>query len=111
MNGNTINPLNAAEFESTTRKSIRVIESDSIKFFTTIHDMTAFFMEAEKAFKKCPLTMQEFEVVGKKIADFLGEEESARFFKAIYETIPQKVIQYLGLLIKLFEKAENYEIP
>ena len=55
--------------------------------------------------------MKEFEVIGKKIADFLGKEESARFFKAIHETIPQKVIQYLGLLIKLFEKAENYEIP
>jgi hypothetical protein len=102
--------MNAQEFETLTRKTIQALGSDSIKFFTTIHDMEAFFLEADKTFKKCPLNMKEFEAIGEKIADFLGEDESARFFKAVYETIPQKVIQYLGLLIKLFEKAENYEI-
>lgn len=103
--------MNAVEFDTLTRKVIQAVGSESIKFFTTVHDMGAFFLEADNAFKKCPLSMKEFETTGKKIADFLGEEESARFFKEIYEMIPQKVIQYLGLLIKLFEKAENYEIP
>jgi hypothetical protein len=111
MKRNTINPMKDIEFEKSLQKTIQALGSDSIRFFTTIHDMEAFFLDAETAFKKCPLNMKEFEAIGKKIADFLGEEESARFFKAIYETIPQKVIQYLGLLIKLFEKAENYEIP
>lgn len=99
------------EFEKVLKKVIQALGSDSIKFFTTIHDMEAFFLEAEIAFKKCPLTMKELETIGKKIADFLGEDDSARFFQAIYDTIPQKVLNYLGLLIKLFERAENYEIP
>ena len=111
MRENTVIPMLDIEFKDALQQAIQALGSDSIRFFTTIHDMEAFFLEADKAFKKCPLTMKEFEAIGKKIADFLGEEESARFFKAIYETIPQKVIQYLGLLIKLFEKAENYEIP
>jgi hypothetical protein len=111
MKRNTINPMEYIEFEKSLQKTVQTLGSDSIRFFTTIHDMEAFFLEAETAFKKCPLDMKEFEAIGKRIADFLGEEESTRFFKTIYETIPQKVLHYLGLLVKLFEKAENYEIP
>jgi hypothetical protein len=110
MDRNNSDRMDCAEFENLTRKVIKQLGSDSIRFFTTIHDMEAFFLAAETTFRKCPLTMKEFEEIGKNIAGFLGEEESARFFKAIYETIPQTVIHYLGLLIKLFEKAENYEI-
>jgi hypothetical protein len=98
------------EFEKSLKKAIEALGPDSVRFFTAIHDMEAFFLEAETAFKYCPLTIKEFETIGKKAAGFLGEEESERFFKAIYETIPQKALQYFALLVKLFEKAENYEI-
>jgi hypothetical protein len=110
MKRNNISSMLDIEFKDALQQTIQALGSDSIRFFTTIHDMEAFFLAAETTFRKCPLTMKEFEAIGKKIVGFLGEEELARFFKAIYETIPQTVIHYLALLIKLFEKAENYEI-
>jgi hypothetical protein len=90
MKRNTINPMKCIEFEKFLQKIVQSLGSDSIEFFTTIHDMEAFFLEAETAFKRSPLDIKEFEAVGKKIAGLPGEEESVRFFKAIYETISQK---------------------
>jgi hypothetical protein len=107
---NTANLIDCDEFEHYTRKAVQALGPDSIRFFTVIHDLEEFFLKADTVFKTCPMKFTELEDTGKKIAAFLGEEESARFFKSIYSTIPKKTLHFLGIMVKFFELAENYEI-
>jgi hypothetical protein len=39
----------------------------------------------------------------KKITGVLGEEESVRFFKGIYDALPKKTLKYRGVLVMVFE--------
>jgi hypothetical protein len=107
---NTANLMDCDEFEACTRTIIQSLGADSIRFFTTIHDIVAYFLEADKVAGKAPLSLHEFEATARTVAEFLGKENAARFFKSMYETLPIKTIAYLGIMVKFFELAENYEI-
>jgi hypothetical protein len=48
--------------------------------------------------------LEEFEVITREITKILGKEESVRFFKAVYDTLPKKTITYLGVVVKVFER-------
>jgi hypothetical protein len=110
MKRNKNNLMDCAEFEAYTRKTIKALGSDSIRFFTTIHDIVDYFLEADAVVKKAPMPFKEFETTARKIAEFLGKEESARFFKSVYGTLPTKTIEYLGVMVRFFELVENYTI-
>jgi hypothetical protein len=109
MNRNKSGPMDCTEFEECTQKVVRHLGSESIRFFTTIHDLERYFLESDAIIKRTALSLKEFEEIGKKIAGFLGEEESARFFKSLYDMIPQKTLSFMGMLVKLFERAESYD--
>jgi hypothetical protein len=102
--------LQLSEFETYTKKSLKIVGSDSVRFFTTIRDILNYFWEADQAIKKTPMTFKEFETTAQKIAGILGKEEASRFFKAVYEALPTKTLQYMGIMVKFFELVENYEI-
>jgi cyclopropane fatty-acyl-phospholipid synthase-like methyltransferase len=42
-----------------------------------------------------------------KIIKVLGKERSAKYFKAIYDTLPKKTVTYLGAIVKVFELFLN----
>jgi hypothetical protein len=104
------NPLNAVEFEHITRKVAKQLGPDSIRFFTTIGDIVEYFLNADTVVKKTPMPFKEFETTARNVAGFLGREEAARFFKSMYGTLPTRTIEYLGVMARLFELVENYEI-
>jgi hypothetical protein len=103
--------LQLSEFEACTKKALKATGSDSVRFFTTIRDILNYFWEADQNIKNTPMTFREFEVTAQRIAGLLGKEEASRFFKMMYEALPLKTIQYIGVMIKFFELVENYEIP
>jgi hypothetical protein len=102
--------LQLAEFEAHAKKTLKATGSDSVRFFTTIRDILHYFWEADQTIKNTPMTFREFEAIAQKIAGLLGKEEAAKVFKAMYGALPLKTIQYMGVLVKFFELAENYEI-
>jgi hypothetical protein len=102
--------LQLSEFEIYTKKALKIVGSDSIRFFTTIRDILNYFWEADQTLKDTPMTFKEFETTAQKIAGILGKEEASRFFKTMYETLPSKTIQYMGIMVKFFKLVENYEI-
>jgi hypothetical protein len=106
MNKNN-NLLQLSEFEIYTKKALKITGSDSIRFFTTIRDILNYFWEADQTIKNTPMTFKEFETTAQKVAGILGKEEASRFFKAMYEALPTKTIQYLGIMVKFFELVEN----
>jgi hypothetical protein len=110
MKKTSSNPMYCAEFEACTRKTIKALGTDSIRFFTTIHDIMEYFLEADAVAGKAPLSLKEFEAMARRVAEFLGKEDAARFFKSMYETLPVKTLEYLGIMVRFFELAENYEI-
>jgi hypothetical protein len=57
--------------------------------------------------EKQQISLEEFEIMIKKITNILGKEESARFFKAVYDAMPKKTITYLGVVVKVFEAFFN----
>jgi arabinogalactan endo-1,4-beta-galactosidase len=77
--------------------------NEAVGFFTTIHGMERFFLEADEQFTDTPTTVEEFEDIGCKIAALLGEAEASRLFRAIFETLPTQTVYYLSILVKLFE--------
>jgi hypothetical protein len=102
--------LQLSEFEIYTKKALKITCSDSVQFFTTIRDKMHYFWEADQTIKNTPMTFKEFETAAQKIAGILGKEEASRFFKSMYEALPTKTIQYMGIMVKFFELVENYEI-
>jgi hypothetical protein len=102
--------LQLSEFEIYTKKTLKIVGSDSARFFTTIRDIVNYFWEADQTLKDTPMTFKEFETNAQKIAGILGKEEASRFFKAMYEALPTKTLQYMGIKVKFFEIVENYEI-
>jgi hypothetical protein len=102
--------MDCAEFDAYTRKTVEALGSDSIRFFTTIHDIVEYFLKADTVVQKAPMPFKEFETTARNVAEFLGKEEAARFFKSMYGTLPTKTIEYLGVMVRLFELVENYEI-
>jgi hypothetical protein len=103
--------LQVSEFEAYTKKVLKATGSDSVRFFTTIRDMLNYFWEADQNIKNTPMSFGEFESTAQRIAGLLGKEEASRFFKAMHGALPLKTIQYMGVMVKFFELAENYEIP
>jgi hypothetical protein len=102
--------MDRTEFEAYTQKTIEALGSESIRFFTTIGDIVEYFLNADTVVKKTPLSFKEFETTARNVAEFLGKEEAARFFKSMYGTLPTRTIEYLGVMVRLFELVENYEI-
>jgi hypothetical protein len=58
--------MNTDKFETYTRKIIQNLGSDSIRFFTTIHDMEKFFRDSDDILKKSPMNLSEFEAAVQK---------------------------------------------
>jgi hypothetical protein len=104
MKRNNINPMDDKEFETYTRKIVGVLGDDISGFFTVIYDTFEYFTASDTIIEKTQISLKEFEVMIKKITKILGKEESARFFKAVYNALPKKTIKYLGVMVKVFEK-------
>jgi hypothetical protein len=98
------NPMDEKEFEAYTQKIVGVLGDDISGFFTIIHDTFEYFTASDTIIEKTQISLKEFEVMVKKITKILRKEESARFFKAVYDTLPKKTITYLGVMVKVFEK-------
>jgi hypothetical protein len=104
MKGNNINPMDDKEFEAHTRKIVGALGDDISGFFTIIHDTFEHFTVSDNMIEKTQISLEEFEVMIRKITKILGKEESTRFFKAIYDALPKGTITYLGVMVKVFEK-------
>jgi hypothetical protein len=50
------------------------------------------------------ISLEKFETMTREITKILEKEESVRFFKAVYETLPKKTIKYLGVWLKHLKK-------
>jgi hypothetical protein len=98
------NPADDKEFEVYTRKIIDVLGDDISGFFTLVHDVFEYFVESDNIIEKIQTSLDEFEMMIKKITGVLGKEESARFFKAVYNALPKKTITCFGAMVKVFEK-------
>jgi hypothetical protein len=104
MKRRNTNPMDDKEFENYTRKIIGVLGDDISGFFTLIHDVFKYFEESDTIIEKTQISLEEFEVMIESITGVLGKEESARFFKAIYNALPKKTITYFGAMVRVFEK-------
>jgi hypothetical protein len=104
MRRNNITPMNDKEFESHTRKIVGALGDDILGFFTVIHDAFEYFTVSDKIIEKTQISLEEFEVMIRKITKILGKKESVRFFKAVYDALPKETIKYLGVMVKVFEK-------
>jgi hypothetical protein len=104
MKRENINPIDDKEFEAYTQKIIDVLGDDISGFFTLVHVVFEYFVESDKIIEKTQTSLDEFEMMIKKITGVLGKEESARFFKTIYNALPKKTITCFGAMVKVFEK-------
>jgi hypothetical protein len=107
MESENINPMDKEEFEVYTRKIIDALGDDISGFFTIIHDTFQYFVDSDAVIEKTQISLEEFDMMIKKITNILGKEESVRFFKAVYDAMPKKTITYLGLMVKVFESFIN----
>jgi hypothetical protein len=96
--------MNEEEFEVYTRKTIEALGEDISGFFTVIRDTFEYFSASDDIIEKTEISLEEFEVMIKRITKVLGKEESVRYFKAIYDALPKKTVTYLGAMVKIFEK-------
>jgi hypothetical protein len=64
-------------------------------------------VDSDTIIEKQQISLEEFEIMIKKIINILGKEESARFFKAVYDAMPKKTITYPGVMVKVFESFFN----
>jgi hypothetical protein len=103
MKRENTNPMDDKEFEAYIKKIVDVLGDDISGFFTLIHNVFKYFEESDGIIEKTQTSLDEFEVMTKSITGVLGKEESARFFKAIYNTLPKKTTTYLGVIVKVFE--------
>jgi hypothetical protein len=69
---------------------------EALRFLTAVRAIIQYFDEADTALR-LPMTPREFTTTAHRVADVLGPAESARFFKAVTDTLPQ----YLRTLFKL----------
>jgi hypothetical protein len=69
---------------------------EALRFLTAVRTMAQYFDEADTALR-LPMTPCEFTTTARRIAGVLGSSESARFFKAVTDTLPQ----YLRTLFTL----------
>jgi hypothetical protein len=99
--------MDKAEFARDVQRITGELGHKAVRFFTAVHNLEQFFLEADRVVEACPITFGEFEEVAGGIAAVLGEKEAARFFRAIFETIPAKAVCYLGVLVKLFEAQDG----
>jgi hypothetical protein len=99
--------VNVKEFEVNVKKIIGVPGDDISSFFTVIYDTFEYFTASDDIIEKTRISVEEFEAMTREITEILGEEESVRFFKAIYDALPKKTIKYLGVMVKVFEKIIN----
>jgi hypothetical protein len=104
MKRSAISPTNEKEFEVYTRKIVDALGEDISDFFTVIHDTFEYFTASDNIIEKRQISLEEFEAMIKRITKILGEEESVRFFKAVYDALPKKTIKYMGVAVKVFEK-------
>jgi hypothetical protein len=102
-NTSKIDCMDAGEFEGCTKKIAQNLGKDSIRFFTTIHNMARFFEDSDAVLKKSPASLQEFETTVQKITDFLGQKDSARFFASVYNALPKKTALYSAVMVRVFE--------
>ncbi|MDR2184595.1 MAG: hypothetical protein LBO80_02845 [Treponema sp.] len=106
MESENINPMDEKEFTSYTRKLISVLGDDVLGFFTVIHDTFEYFVDSDTIIEKTQISLEEFEIMIKKITRVLGKK-SVRFFKAVYDAMPKKTVTYLGFMVKVFESFFN----
>jgi hypothetical protein len=104
MKGGNINLMDDKEFKVYTRKIVDALGDDTSGFFTVIHDTFEYFTVSDNIIGKTEISLEEFEVMVRKITEVLGEEEAVRFFKAVYNALPKKTITYLGVMVKVFEE-------
>jgi hypothetical protein len=107
MESENINPMDKEEFEVYARKIIDTSGDDVSGFFTVIHDTFQYFADSDAVIEKTQISLEEFEMMTKKITNILGKEESVRFFRAVYDAMPKKTITYLGVMVKVFESFFN----
>jgi hypothetical protein len=103
MESKNIKPMDEKEFEVCTRKIINALGDDISGFFTVIHNTFQYFVDSDAVIEKTYISLEEFDVLIKKITGVLGKEESVRFFKAVYDAMPKKTVTYLGVMVKVFE--------
>jgi hypothetical protein len=104
MKRSNINPMNEKEFEVHIKKIVDTLGDDISGFFTVIRDTFEYFTVSDSVIEKTQISLEEFEAMTREIIKILGKEESVRFFKAVYDALPKKTIQYLGVVVKIFEK-------
>jgi hypothetical protein len=84
------------------RKNTNLMDGKKFEVYTQkIVDILG--VESDTIIEKTQTSLEEFEIMIKKITGVLGKEESARFFKAIYNALPKKTTTYLGVMVKVFE--------
>jgi hypothetical protein len=103
MKGGNINLMDDKEFRVYTQKIVDALGDDVSGFFTVIHDTFEYFTVSDNIIEKTEISLEEFEAMVRKITKVLGQEEAARFFKAVYKALPKKTITYLGVMVKVFE--------
>jgi hypothetical protein len=101
--------MDSEEFTEYTHTIAAELGEDAIRFFTTIHDMEQFFLIADATLARCPLTLKAFEQTAQQITTVLGKETAARFFKAVFDTLPTKTVCYLGIMVQLFESWDGQD--
>jgi hypothetical protein len=106
MKRSATSPMNEKEFEAHTRKIVDDLGDDILVFLTVIRD-TFEYSTVSDSYEKTQISLEEFEVMARKITNILGKEESVRFFKAVYDALPKKTIEYLGVIVKVFERMFN----
>jgi hypothetical protein len=104
MKRRNINPMGEKEFEVYTQKLVDILGDDISEFFSVIRDTFEYFTVSDNIIEKTQISLEEFEIMAKKITKVLGKERSARYFKAIYDALPKKTVTYLGVMVKVFEK-------
>jgi hypothetical protein len=107
MKRDGINPMGSTEFEIHVKKIINALEDEGEIFFDLIREAFEYFTFSDTILEGKEVSLNGFEILVKKVENVLGEEDSIRFFRAIYDALPKVTVKYLGVIVSVFEAWKN----
>jgi hypothetical protein len=107
MKTDNIIPMDSEEFEIYVKKIVIALEHEGEIFFDFIREAFEYFTFSDTILERKEVSLNDFEILIKKVENVLGKEDSVRFFRAIYDALPKVTVKYLGVIVSVFEAWEK----
>jgi hypothetical protein len=107
MKRDDVNPMDSEEFKIYVKKIINALEDEGEVFFDFIREAFEYFTFSDTILEGKEVSLNDFEILVKKVENVLGKEDSIIFFRAVYDALPKTTVKYLGVIVSVFEAWKN----